>query len=141
MDNPGSKFLLIGGTDFTIGNAGTYVGDWLQEIDGMLSASVQLDFRAGTTPPGGADVRVFLQTTIDDGNTPIDLACCLFTAGGRRVFTVAADTTPTAPVNATDGALTDDTVLGGILGNRLRLKVVSTGSWSSTYLGGRVVVR
>lgn len=139
MDNPGSYFLLIGGTDFAIGNAGTYVGDWLQDIDGMLSASVQLDFRAGTTP-GESDVRAFLQTTIDDGNTPIDLACCLFTAGGRRVFTVAADTTPT-PVVATDAAIPDDTVIGGILGNRLRLKVVSTGSWSSTYLGARVVVR
>jgi hypothetical protein len=138
MDSPGSYFLLIGGTDFTITNAGTYVGDWLTDLDGMSSASVMVDFRAGTG--GEADVRAFLQTSLDDGNTPIDLACCLFSGSERRVFNIAADMTSTT-FDATDAALSDDTVLGGILGNRLRLKLVTTGTWVNTFLGGRVVVR
>lgn len=139
MDSPGSYFLLIGGTDFQITNAGTYVGDWLPNLDGMMSVSVLFDFRAGTNG-GEADVRAYLQTSLDDGNTPFDIACSAFTSSQRRIFNVATESS-SAPSVATDAALSDETVLAGVLGNRLRLKVVSTGSWSNTFLGCRLVVR
>jgi hypothetical protein len=140
MDAPGSYFLLIGGTDFNITNPGTYTGDWQADLEGMVSCSVQLDFRAGT---GGTDVRAYLQTTLDDGNTAIDLACALFTASERRVLNFASTITTSVPTTATDGALADNTILfaSGVLGTRLRLKLISTGTWTNTYLGGRMVVR
>jgi hypothetical protein len=140
MDAPGSYFLLIGGTDFNITNETTYTGDWVMDLDGMISASVQLDFRAGSST-GEASVTAYFQTTLDDGNTVVDLACSVFTGSVRVVFNVAADATSTVPLDATDGMLTADTILGGVLGNRLRLKVVSVGTWTNTYLGGRMVLR
>jgi hypothetical protein len=138
MDSPGLYFLVIGGTDFAITLPGEYVGDWVTELDGMRSATVQCDFRPGS---GGTDVRAYLQTSIDDGNTPVDIACMVFTAADRRVATVNALETTSVPISATDAALVDDTVLAGVLGTQLRLKLVSTGTWVNTFLGGRVVVR
>jgi hypothetical protein len=140
MEAPGSYFLLINKTDFNITGAATYVGDWTTDLDGMVSASVQCDFRSGAAS-GGGEVRAFLQTSLDDGNTIVDIACMLFTGSDRRVVNVAANATSQTPASATDVTLADDTVLAGVLGNRLRLKLVSTGTWANTYLGGRMVVR
>jgi len=145
MDSPGSFFLLIGGTDFVITAPTTYTGDWLTDLDGMVSASVLLDFRSATGPQlldGDPYIRAYLQTSLDDGNSVIDLASVVFqSTNQQQVFNIAADTTSTAPMTATDGALADNTILGGLLGNRLRLKVTTQGTWVNTYLGGRVVVR
>jgi hypothetical protein len=140
MEAPGSYFLLIGGTDFNVTGANTYVGDWTTDLDGMASASVQCDFRAGASVEG-SEVRAYLQTSLDDGNTLVDIACMLFTGSERRVVNIAADVTSQSAAVATDATLADDTVLGGVLGNRLRLKVISVGTWTNTYLGGRMVVR
>jgi hypothetical protein len=139
MEAPGSYFLLIGGTDFNVTGAATLQGDWTTDLDGMISASVQIDFRSGASASG--EVRAYLQTSLDDGNTVVDVACCLFTASERRVLNIAADATSQSAAAVTDAQLADDTVLGGVLGNRLRLKIVSTGTWANTFLGGRMVVR
>jgi hypothetical protein len=41
-----------------------------------------------------------------------------------------------------DGALADDTAIDGLIGDRVRLKVVSTGTYAgSTVLSGRMVAR
>jgi hypothetical protein len=145
MDSPGSYFLLINGTDFVITAPTTYVGDWLTDLDGMVAASVLLDFRSATGPQlldGDPYLRAYLQTSLDDGNSVIDLACVVFQNGNQQqVFNIAADGTSPAPMTATDGTLADNTILGGLLGNRLRLKCVTQGTWVNTYLGGRVVVR
>lgn len=145
MDAPGSYFLLINNTDFVITAPATYVGDWLTELDGMTSASVLLDFRSAAGPQafeGDPYIRAYLQTSLDDGNSVIDVACVVFQGTNQQVvFNIAADGTSPAPMAATDGALTDDTILGGILGNRLRLKLTTQGTWVNTYLGGRIVVR
>jgi len=145
MDNSGSFFLLINGTDFVITAPTTYVGDWLTDLDGMMSVSVLLDFRSAAGPQqldGDSFLRAYLQTSLDDGNSVIDLACVVFQNGNQQqIFNVAADGTSPAPMTATDGALADNTILGGVLGNRLRLKLTTQGTWVNTYLGGRVVVR
>jgi hypothetical protein len=145
MDSPGSYFLLINGTDFVITSPGTYVGSWLEDLDGMFSASVLLDFRSATGPQlldGDPYIRAYLQTSLDDGNSVIDVACVVFqSTNQQQVFNVDALGTSPAPMTATDGALADNTILGGLLGNRLRLKLTTQGTWVNTYLGGRVVVR
>jgi hypothetical protein len=137
MDAPGSYPLLLAGSDFNITTAATYEGDWLTELDGMVSMSAQLDFRAGT---GGTDVRAYIQTSLDEGNTVIDIACVHFTAADRKVLNFSTQNPATA-FTAGDGALADNTQHDGVLGNRLRLKVVSLGTWSNTALGCRIVAR
>lgn len=137
MDEAGSFPLLFSGADLSITNAGTYTGDWLDNLDGMLSATVQIDFRGGT---GGTNAKVYVQTSIDDGNTATDIACLVFTGSGRKLVNFST-TNSAGPLDATDGTLDDDSVLDGVLGDRLRLKVVGTGTWVNTTLAGRVSVR
>jgi hypothetical protein len=137
MDQAGLYALPLNGNDFTITTAGTLLGDWIHGLDGMLSATVQRDFRAGT---GGTDVRAYLQTSLDWGNTPIDSASFLFTGSSRQVINLST-TASVAATPATDGTLTDGQVLNGVLGDRLRVTVVSTGTWSNTLLAVRAAVR
>ena len=137
MDQAGLYALPLNSNDFTITTPGTFVGDWVEDLDGMLSATVQLDFRAGS---GGTDVRAYVQTSLDWGNTPIDVASFLFTASSRQVINLST-TASVAATPATDGTLTDGQVLNGVLGDRLRVKVVSTGTWSNTLLAVRAAVR
>jgi hypothetical protein len=48
----------------------------------------------------------------------------------------------TTPIIPTDGALADDTCVDGVLGDRLRVRVVTTGTYGgSTVLSVRAAVR
>jgi hypothetical protein len=136
MNSPGVKNL----GDFAISAAGTQVGDWQLGLAGMLAMAAQLRLQYGS---GGTTVRAYIQTSLDQGVTPIDIACVLFgTSGEAAVLNFSALTPRTAQYQPTDGALADDTAVDGILGDRFRLKVVSTGTYAgSTILSGRVVVR
>ena len=134
MEDPGIKNL----GDFTITAAGTQTGSWVTGLEGVSEADLFNRFQWGS---GGATVKVYIQTSLDQGATAIDLWC--FTAGtasktrARRLKPDGNEVTPA------DGALADDTVAAGIvLGDRLRAKVVSTGTYAgSTLMSVRAAVR
>lgn len=135
--NPG-RFSL---GSFTITAAGTQTGDWTTvDLEGLLSLCAQLRLAYGS---GGTTVKAYLQTTLDDGTTPIDIACVVFaTASEVAVVNFSALTPKTTQVTPADGTLTDDTAVDGILGDKFRLKVVSTGTYAgSTVLSGSAVAR
>lgn len=136
MENPGIHSL----GDFTITTAGTQTGDWVDDLDGMLAMAAQLRLAYGS---GGTTVRAYLQTSLDEGTTAIDIACVLFgTASENAALNFSALTPKTTQVTPSDGAMTDDTAVDGILGDRFRLKVISTGTYAgSTVLSGRVCAR
>lgn len=137
MDTPGSYALVMNSSDFNITTAGTYTGDWLDVLDGVVSMSAQIDFRAGT---GGTSVRAFLQTSLDGGATPLDIACLLFTTADRRAVNFSTQN-PAVAFVCSDGTMADNTQHDGILGTMVRLKLITVGSWTNTVLAGRVVVR
>lgn len=146
MDFPGIYAL----GDYAITSAGTYapiVGGEPSGLDGMISATVQLSFAYGS---GGTSGKAYLQTSLDQANeggvaagTWIDIACVVFgTASEVWVFNFSALTPKTVPVTPTDGALADDTAIDGVLGDRLRLKIVTIGTYATnTIFSGRVNVR
>lgn len=118
-----------GATAVTITAAGTTICDVVDGLDGMAGVSLQARMIYGS---GGTNVKVYVQTSLDQGATWIDIACILFgTANESEVANLngAALTTLTAP---TDGSLTDDTCLNGPLGDRLRAKVISTGTYAGS---------
>lgn len=129
MNNPG-PFPL---GDFQIGSASTQIGTVQANFQGINAASFQVRLSGGT---GGTNIRVYIQTTLDQGQSFFDIAAVLFTTiPGVEVVNVSALdalTTVTAP---TDGGLADNTVLNGPLGDQFRVKVISTG----TYTGGTLV--
>jgi len=136
MNNPGIKTL----GDFQITAAGTQVGDVVDDLEGLLAIAASLRLQYGS---GGTTIKAYLQTSIDQGATWIDIACVLFaTASEHACLNFSALTPKTTAVTPTDGSLTDDTAVDGVLGERFRLKVVSTGTYAgSTVLSGRICAR
>lgn len=125
--------------DLTITTAGTATGTPVTELDGVKSITVQLRFQYGS---GGTNARAYLQTSLDQGETWIDIACRLFTtASGTKVFTLSTDA-GSSSIDPSDGALTDDTLVQGVLGDRFRIKIISTGTYATqTLLSSRIAAR
>lgn len=136
MDTPG--FISLG--NFTITTAGTQVGDAVDGLEGMLAATLQGRFQWGS---GGTNCKLYIQTSLDQGNTWMDIACIVFGVTGEvDVVNLSALTPKTTQVTPSDGALSDDSVVDGVLGDRLRAKVVSTGTYAgSTLLSVSAMVR
>jgi hypothetical protein len=126
--------------DFTVTAAGTQIGDWVTDLDGMAAVTAQFRLAYGS---GGSSIKAYLQTSLDQGTTPVDIACIVFAAAGEtEIINLSGLTPKTTQVQPTDGALADDTCLDGVLGDRLRLKIVSTGTYAgSTVLSVRAAVR
>ncbi|TIU02330.1 MAG: hypothetical protein E5W43_00880 [Mesorhizobium sp.] len=136
MDNPGVFSL----GDFTITAAGTQVGDVVTGLDGMLAALLQLRLVYGS---GGTTVKAYVQCSADQETTWYDVACVAFgTASEVALLNLSALTPKTTAVVPSDGALADDTVVDGLLTDRMRLKVVSVGTYAGqTVLSARLVAR
>jgi hypothetical protein len=136
MDNPGYQPL----GPLTITTAQTVTTEWVCGLEGVTAITVQLALAYGA---GGSTVKAYLQTSLDNGNSAIDIACFTFgTAGATKVRNLSGLTPETVDVVPTDGTLADDTSKDGILGDRFRLKVISTGIYTGpTVLGGSLIAR
>jgi hypothetical protein len=136
MDNPGYQPL----GPLTISAPGQQVTNWVCGLEGVKAVSVQIALAYGAA---GATVQVYLQTTLDQGDTAIDIACFTFTtASATKARNLSGLTPQTVDVTPTDGALADDTSKDGILGDRFRLKVISTGTYTGpTVLSGSLIAR
>jgi len=119
--------------DYAITQAGSFIGESVYDLDGMLAATFQARFGYGS---GGVSVRVWFQTTLDQGQTWVDIASVSFgTSSEVAVFglsKLAADGTISAP---TDGVLSADATINGLLGDELRVRYIVTG----TYGGGTLL--
>jgi hypothetical protein len=118
---------------FNITAAGTQTGDWV-ELDGLLALTAQARFSWGS---GGTACKLYLQTSIDDGNTAVDFACIAFgnAAGESPVLNFSKLTPKTTQLIPTDGAMADDTAVDGLISSLVRCKIVTTG----TYAGSTVL--
>lgn len=111
-------------------NAGTYISS---EVSIPMGASVILAQAVFVRGGGGTTCDVFVQTSVDNGSTWIDIMQFAFVtttvtkiSGVRPYIALAANVTPS------DGGLSDNTILDGVIGDRLRVKTVVVGSYSST---------
>jgi hypothetical protein len=84
---------------------------------------------------GGASVDVWLQTSLDSGNTWSDIAQFhLTTASARKAVNLNAQTPQTTQISLTDGAMAANTAQDGILGAQFRAKYQSSGTYANTSL-------
>jgi hypothetical protein len=129
MDNPGPfPFTYNGGGAFPLGTAGTYQGDWIENFAGIDALSLEALF---TTGAGGTSVTVYFQTSIDQGQTPIDIAAVQFTtSNGISIANVSA-LDKTNPFTPAQQSLTPGTVQDGVLGDRFRAVVVVVGAYAT----------
>ena len=113
----------------TIGAAVTgALGTAVDGLAAMESATLQATFSYGA---GGTTVKAWVQTSFDQGNTWVDIANFAFTtAAAKKISSVRAVTVVAAAYVPTDATLADDTIKDGVLGDRLRVKYTSTGTYT-----------
>lgn len=127
MLNPGQFTLLNRAITTAIaGEAQTAI----DKLAGIKSATLQCEFSYGS---GGTSCKVYVQASLDQGLTWIDVACFAFTTSSAvKVINLSARTPVTSPVTPSDGALSDNTVIDGILGAVMRAKITTTGNYANT---------
>jgi hypothetical protein len=110
-------------------------------LGGMEALTVEAKFLYGA---GGTNATAYVQTSLDGGLSWIDIMCFQFTtAAANKISSVTSLIAPAAQAFApTDGSLTANTIIQGVLGDRLRLKYVTTGTYTgATSLGVYAIVR
>lgn len=93
---------------------------------------------------GGTTAKAWLQTSLDNGTTWVDIASHAFTTADlTKVSVLSPGIAPASQAFAPgDGALADNTVVNGVVGDRVRVKVITTGTYGgSTTLNVHVTVR
>lgn len=138
----GSKVLSTGARRFaalsltTITTAVTGVttnGGPIVDLTDIIIASFHAVFTYGS---GGTTAKFWIQTSFDLGVTWVDIANFAFTTSTARILnSVKAQTAVAANYTATDATLADNTIKDGLLGDRLRVKYTTTG----TYAGGTTI--
>ena len=118
--------------DFNNPSDGTICGLPAAGFAGLRSLTLQARFAYGG---GGATCKAYLQTSIDQGQTWCDIACFAFgVAPATSIVNLPSDTPLVVPTAPGDGSLADNTAIAGPLGDRLRVKVVTTGAYTDSTL-------
>jgi len=102
---------------------------------GLIIKGLLIQFNL-TYGAGGTTIKAWIQTSLDNGDSWNDIAnFAATTASFRRVFNLYAMTPVTTINTPTDGTLADNSAVDGIIGEMIRAKVTTTG----TYSGGTTV--
>ena len=106
-----------------------------QFADGVpKNLAIQGNFTYGSS---GTSADAYVQTSFDGGATWVDIANYHFTTSSLRKLVNLSSLTPvTTQVTPTDGSLTANTVIDGLIGSQLRVKYVTVG----TYAGSTTLV-
>lgn len=119
--------------DQTISATGTVTGPVVVGLAqanylGLLAVYV---FTSGTT----VSVTGYVQTSFDGGASWFDIAAINFTTTTQtKVAAVTSRVAAPAPALVTDATLANNTVVNGLLGDRLRVKTVTSGTTPSATL-------
>lgn len=131
----------LGSLQFTTPVTGTAIGHSTGAVINMDGVQ-HLNFQARLDAVGtnGTSAKAWLQTSLDQGTTWFDIACASL-GGTTGAIRHGIDGRVTRQnLVPTDGALADNTVLDGVLGNRFRWKITTTGTFGpGSTLSGRVV--
>jgi hypothetical protein len=124
--NPGQYTLLSRAITTAInGEAQTAV----DKLAGIASATLQCEFSYGS---GGTSCKIWVQVSLDQGLTWIDVANFAFTtSSGVKVINLWAGTEQNQ-YTPTDGALDDNTCVFGFLGAVMRAKLTTVGTYANT---------
>jgi hypothetical protein len=116
------------------GVAEEFIGD----LEGASGVALQCNFTYGS---GGTTVKVDIETSLDQDFSWIPIARFAFTtSSAQRIMNISANTPRLVPY--TPISLSDDTAVDGMLGDRLRAKLTSTGTYAgNTSISVRAVVR
>lgn len=119
-------------------SGGGVAEEFLRDLEGAQGVALQANFTYGA---GGTTVKIDIETSLDQGVSWVPIVRFSFTtASAKRIMNIAATTTHLTPYEP--GELQDDAAISGILGDRLRAKLTSTGTYSgNTSISVRAVMR
>lgn len=129
IHNNAQRFVLLATTTITTASAAN-VTTPVTKLAGMAYLLVQAVLVYGS---GGTTVKVWVQTSLD-GVKWADIINFPFTTASSTQLGVASlySSALTAPVVTTDGTSADNTVTNGVLGNQVRLKYTTTGTYGGS---------
>ena len=82
---------------------------------------------------GGTSVDAYVQTSFNGGETWVDIAeFHVTTASAERLFNLSSLTPQTSQVTPTNGALTANTAIDGLIGALLRVAYKSSGTYGGS---------
>lgn len=91
--------------------------------------AVQADFTYGS---GGTTAKAYIQTTLDGGLKWCDVMAFAFaTTTATKVSAVSTNVALSPASTCTDGSLTDNTILNGLIGNIWRVKYTTVGTYAA----------
>jgi hypothetical protein len=108
---------------------GTYVTDGYYVGKEAKYLAVQANF-ARTS--GGTSLKAYIQTSFDDDNWCDIMSFAFATTTARKVQAITLATALAANITPTDGTLTDNSILSGLLGHKIRVKYVIVGTYVGT---------
>lgn len=108
----------------------------VSNLSGMSGLTVEASFTYGS---GGTTAAVVVQTSMDGGTVWRDVAYFAFTTATAVKYANVSGLTP--KVAAAYAALAADGINDGLLGDRLRAVITSTGTYVGTTLAVRASVR
>lgn len=114
----------------TITTAGTVISGTITNLQDKIVNGLGAVFTYGS---GGTTAKAFVQTSFDDGATWQDVTVFSFTtATAKKGATLGWPALGTAHFTVTDGSLADNAMSGAPVGNMVRTKVISTGTYAGT---------
>jgi hypothetical protein len=111
----------------TIPAAGAYVTDPYYMGKDAKYLAVQANF---AREAGGTSLKAYVQTSFDDENWCDIMAFAFATTTVRKIQAVTLSTALAANITPTDATLTDNTILSGLLGQKIRIKYVVVGTYT-----------
>jgi hypothetical protein len=104
------------------------VGDVHQAPAVARSLTVQATF---AREAGGTSCKAWIQTSFDGGQSWVDVMCFAFlTTPAKAINSVRLDIAVGPNYTPTDGTLADNTIKDGLLGDRIRAKYTTVGTYS-----------
>ena len=96
----------------------------------VIALAIQCNFTYVASAATSA--KAYVQTSFDGGTTWTAIACCAHnTASANRVVNLSGATPVTTMYTLTDATLADSTVKDGCIGNLLRVKYVTVGTYGA----------
>lgn len=102
----------------------------ITNLVGVNSLLAEAKFTYGS---GGTNATAYVQTSLDRGTTWIDIMSFQFTtASGNKISKVSTGIALAAATVPGDAALTANTIVDGLIGDRFRLKYTTTGTYGGS---------
>lgn len=123
-------FTLVSALTITTAIAAVVVGAAVPLLAGAKYLACQAAFVYGGS--GGTTAKFWVQTTLDQGTTWIDIMSFAFTtSSATKVSAVVWSTALAAAVTPGSAALADNTILNGLLGDQVRVLGTTTGTYGA----------